>query len=731
MQAATLYDQVSGRLALSPAMYHETPASYDTQTNSLQSRPRFCPLVTEWRPNKGSQGTQLYIFIKSQDDLKDPSYPTIALMFATRQCAAILTRVESYSTSYDFVLTADAPSLSSTGWQASDVPVSLHFQDQSGASAGMIELGFFSYTGHQRSFLSSPRSVLRRDDLLTDSTLSNAASRLAVSQQLLPGAYDAHPSECYGTRSPSSNSVSRSIPHSTSAPRFSPYEAARDNYRKRSSTFSGSSDRSSLAQTPSVPRWSSEYAVTNDSRKTLVSTGVGSAMRSPFIATTATATPLLYRKSELSKPDCAYRHWLKGPNATLHIYGDPESMAKHWTPAEQASKRRLVQFWRTQTGTSVNTGFEPVVAEERSPNTLCISCIWWEERAECFLTSVDTLRLCSLVAGNDFDTKEHNRIRRNVSNMHPITIDKLREGKEEEEEEEMEDVFEIEKFFELVMGFNNPRPRQINKRLKVFPWRLLGSMLMKIMGKYVSYPRRHASISRQRIPSLRVLKCAIYPPTTDTAGGLRPSVEMQMYMKGMKTKPDGKRGVPGHAYGPKSQPIHLSPKLNSSKTETDPSSPCSTSNSTSSSVYSAGSRQSSTASPMTSHGLPTVATMAQPAYQYPDVVGSSHSPNPVPSSIFSHNRVKYSGMQYPYPATASTQQDPAGMQYHHHPYATAASELLSPKSQQQQAPVVVVRSRRGALDYGSSSSSRRYDSTDAVAGVKEDERKSRVLPRTS
>ncbi|KAL9008346.1 MAG: hypothetical protein Q9173_006519 [Seirophora scorigena] len=700
-------------------MSHETPASYDLQTNSSQSCPRFCPLVTEWRPNNGSQGTQLYIFIKSQDDLKDPSYPTIALMFATRQCAAILTRVESYSTSYDFVLTADAPSLSSTGWQASDVPVSLHFQAQSGASAGMIEMGFFSYTGHQRSFLSSPRSVLSRDDLLTDSNLSNAASRLAVSQQLLPGAYDTHPSECYGTRSPSSHSVSRAIPHNTSAPRFSPYEAARDNYRRRSSTFSGSSVSSCLAQTPSVPRWSSEYAATNDSGKSSVSTGVASATRSSFIATTATATPLLYRKSELSKKDCPYRDWLKGPNATLHIYGDPESMARHWTPAEQASKRRLVQFWRTQTGTSVNTGFEPVVAEERSPNTLCVSCIWWEERAECFLTSVDTLRLLALVAGNDLDTNEHNRIRRNVENMHPTTIGKpgkpKREGEEEEEEEEIEDLFEIEKFFELVMGFNNPRPRHINKRLKVFPWRLLGPMLMKIMGKYVSHPRRYASIRRQKITGLGVIQCAIYPPTTDTAGGLRPSVERRMYMKGMMTKPDGKRGVPSHAYGPKSQPIHLSPNLNSSKTETDPSSPCSTSNSTSSSVYSGGSRQSSTASPITSHGLPTVATMAQPAFQYSDVVGSSHSPNPVPS-IFS-NRVKYSGMQYPYPATAATQQDP-GMQYHH-PYATTASELLSPKLQQQ-APVV--RSRRGALDYGSS----RYDSTDAVAG--EDERKPRVPP---
>ncbi|KAL8980383.1 MAG: hypothetical protein Q9177_005898, partial [Variospora cf. flavescens] len=640
-QQDTLYDQETGRLVLSPAFYREAPAIYDTQTHDAQSCLRSCPQVSEWRPSKGPPGTQFYIFIKSEDDLKHPSYPRIVLMFANRQCPAILTRVESYSTTYDFVLTADVPPLSSTGWQGSDVPVRLHFQSLSGASAAMIKLGLFSYTAHQRSFVSSPQGLLRGEDSLIDITSSTPASKLAVSQQLLTGKSCAHPSGSYGSRSPShGSSVSRSLPHSTSAPRFSPYEAARNNCRRRSSAVSRSSVSTCSPPMPGGERWSSDYAVENGPTRSSVKTGVAPATNSPFISTIANATPLLHRKSELAKEDCLYRHWIKGPNVTLHIYGDPESMARNWTPAEKANKRRLVQFWRTQSGTSVSAGFKPVPAEEKSPGTICVSCIWWEERGECFFTSVDNIQVLQLVAGQHLVVKEQNRIRRNVENMSPTTIrkrKKVEEGEEVEEEEivveeEGEEIFNLEEFFKLVMGFNNPRPRNIEKRIKVFPWRLIGPILMKIMGKY----------------------CAIYPPTTNTAGGLRPSTEMQMNVNAMNIEPDYNKDIPSHAYAPTSQPIRLSPNANNVKAENDdPCSPRSISDSTSSSVYSACSRQSSTVSPSMSHGLPCA---------YPDV-GPSHSPNnsALPHSIFSH-RVKYSGMQYPYDATTtaavpSAQQD--------------------------------------------------------------------------
>jgi hypothetical protein len=36
------------------------------------------------------------------------------------------------------------------------------------------------------------------------------------------------------------------------------------------------------------------------------------------------------------------------------------------------------------------------------------------------------------------------------------------------------------------MGFPNPKPRNIEKDVKVFPWKILAHALKKIISKYVS-----------------------------------------------------------------------------------------------------------------------------------------------------------------------------------------------------------------------------------------------------
>lgn len=51
-----------------------------------------------------------------------------------------------------------------------------------------------------------------------------------------------------------------------------------------------------------------------------------------------------------------------------------------------------------------------------------------------------------------------------------------------------------EGFFKLIMGFPNPKPRNIEKDVKVFPWTILSHALKKIVGKYVSTQARHRSI---------------------------------------------------------------------------------------------------------------------------------------------------------------------------------------------------------------------------------------------
>ncbi|KAK2469791.1 hypothetical protein H9L39_18606 [Fusarium oxysporum f. sp. albedinis] len=97
---------------------------------------------------------------------------------------------------------------------------------------------------------------------------------------------------------------------------------------------------------------------------------------------------------------------------------------------------------------------------------------WWPEKGECYVISVDTLhRLEQLIAApNRFCVEEKNRIRRNLEGFHPQTVSKAKPDSEE--------------FFKIIMGFPNPKRHNIEKDVKVFPWKILESALQKIIGKY-------------------------------------------------------------------------------------------------------------------------------------------------------------------------------------------------------------------------------------------------------
>jgi hypothetical protein len=85
---------------------------------------------------------------------------------------------------------------------------------------------------------------------------------------------------------------------------------------------------------------------------------------------------------------------------------------------------------------------------------------------------VDTIHLLEqlLAAPNRFGVDEKNRIRRNLEGFRPATVSK---GRAESEE-----------FFKVIMGFGNPKPRNIEKDVKVFQWKDLAGALYKIISKY-------------------------------------------------------------------------------------------------------------------------------------------------------------------------------------------------------------------------------------------------------
>ncbi|KAM0791844.1 hypothetical protein ACM66B_004101 [Microbotryomycetes sp. NB124-2] len=156
--------------------------------------------------------------------------------------------------------------------------------------------------------------------------------------------------------------------------------------------------------------------------------------------------------------------------AVLKLHGDLNQMAMGWSNEEWTNRRRLIQFWRQQEGNVINASFRPIAQEDYVPNTIVVSCIFRDEWNECFVTSVDTIYLLEALVGVRFSVEEKNRIRRNLEGFKPMTVSKTKS--------------DSEPFFKLIMGFPNPKPRNIEKDVKVFQWKILSSALEKIIGKY-------------------------------------------------------------------------------------------------------------------------------------------------------------------------------------------------------------------------------------------------------
>ena len=159
-----------------------------------------------------------------------------------------------------------------------------------------------------------------------------------------------------------------------------------------------------------------------------------------------------------------------GVRREVNLIGDLDSMMENWTRDERRAKRRLVEFERSQMGNKIDSTFKPITLDHRAPSSICVSCIWWEEKQDCFVTSVDTIYLLESLVAVRFTVEEKNRIRRNLEGFRPLTVAKLKP--------------DSESFFKIIMNFPHPKPRNIEKDIKVFPWKILQIALRKIISKY-------------------------------------------------------------------------------------------------------------------------------------------------------------------------------------------------------------------------------------------------------
>lgn len=473
---------------------NQARTTYDDQTGPylhVGSTP--IPEVTSFVPSRGSRGDKFSVFIASLYELQTTSSPSFYLMFGSSKCGALLTKLGQQGATCSYTVSTEVPQFTTTRWNSAEVPVFMFMETGDGDVMAKVTVGSFTFTENTNSDThQSAQDASRKRKISTDSTELMTSPAKRASNQLL------RPKNEYSSYNyMSTNDPSRYTPYLQTNSAYGQnilqqrYNQAAGGYHSQTQprnlaySYSNSTTTSSpkiKTQSPQATSWNSSYSNTGSNMTrspgvptsaTLSRPGLSSSsvcVNPPLIRTTTIQT-----SSPATTPGAQFNAYALYPHkAKLEINGDLDSMAQNWSEEEWEAKRRLVHFRRSQSGSTITATFQPVSAEDRRPDSVCISCIYWEEKNECFVTSVDTIYLLEQLVAARFTIEEKNRIRRNLEGFRPLTVSKSKADSEE--------------FFKVIMAFPSPKPRNIEKDVKAFHWKDLGGALKKIIGKYSASP---------------------------------------------------------------------------------------------------------------------------------------------------------------------------------------------------------------------------------------------------
>ncbi|KAI1340246.1 hypothetical protein F5Y15DRAFT_52521 [Xylariaceae sp. FL0016] len=449
-------------------------AANNTTSQYMTATP-VVPTLLSYQPSGGLFGTKVLIKISAPYDLIGIT-SHFFLAFGSHKSPAHAVRDASDVSGLGYVVSGDAPQLEDTRSPSSNVPLSLMIETAEGQTLATMDVGTFSYQVVQAGAAESAHEPITRErsrspehqhqhqhqhqrppspkqdsDQLTDPATNTYGYAPTAAQQALASTYDAgyaNNTNMLGTYHRSSYGADYPRPPLLKAPSWSHY-------------------------TPSLTSPSSPTALrhTTISRNSITTLPIPNASAPQLIRTST------LQASGSSSGGQLNPYALYSAKAVLKINSDHlEAMASNWTQEEWENRRRIVMFNKKQQGSTLTTTFKPVTVSERPPNSICISCIFWAEKNECFVTSVDTISLLEQLVASParFTVEEKNRIRRNLEGFKPLTVSKAKADSEE--------------FFKIIMAFPNPKPRNIEKDVKVFPWKILAPALKKIISKYSASP---------------------------------------------------------------------------------------------------------------------------------------------------------------------------------------------------------------------------------------------------
>ncbi|KAL9087289.1 MAG: hypothetical protein Q9159_003709 [Coniocarpon cinnabarinum] len=490
------------------------PFSSSEYTSRDASVPTYLPEVIVFSPQSGDCGELVILSVRSAHDITETHGYSLSISFSGVVCPVSIQPMTSGTGlgTFQYAVSFRVPQLQNSGSNLPVLcPLELLVQSDQPHVNGSIPIGTFTLRGSTASQSShstspTPGSVaLSRASISTNTTMSNTTTSRRSSHQA-PFEEMAAKVRRSSYAQPLLYQGIGSIPPTafTQPPREPAYGPVQNvepaEQSKRSSSVP--SPRTLDEEENIHPAHKSSSYPLESERRPESGQGSTRSRRSPPLTpySTGSSNPPLVRTSTLANASssaaaAAAATGFSPPNSShgfnpyaiypskahLKIEGDLDRMAFSWSEAEISAKRRLVEFKRSQNGNTINTSFKPVTPEQRAPNSICVSCVWWEEKDECFVTSVDTIQLLESLVGVRFTVEEKNRIRRNLEGFRPLTVAK---GKADSE-----------RFFKVIMDFPNPKPRNIEKDVKVFPWKILANALKKIIGKYsASYASTASSL---------------------------------------------------------------------------------------------------------------------------------------------------------------------------------------------------------------------------------------------
>ncbi|KAF2736766.1 hypothetical protein EJ04DRAFT_150995 [Polyplosphaeria fusca] len=454
--------------------YPTDPSFIDARSRHPASHPAFESEITNAvQPNQGIAGSTIVLHLRAKYDLTQDQ-PTFVFMFGAKRSPAALQKINQTDEYYNYLLSVEVPKFADTCAWDPTMMLQLRMEDKLGGLIREAEAGKFTFNDLSTHFQASPNLERKRKFSSADygedqDYQENVAKRTnTMHLQAKPRSVSvSYPSAGY-------SSASASLPLAGAYGYSPPYHTQLS--KGLYALPGGPTDMKPPPMSPNPPSYGPYSSLSQTARSpiSIASTPVRqTVMPSPPIM----QAPVLVRATTLPQSAAGasagqpFNPYLMYPSkAVLKIEGDLDEMTKNWTRDEFETKRRLVQFERSQQGSTITTTFHPVTPDARAPRSICVSCILWEEKDECFITSVDTIYLLESLVNVRFTVEEKNRIRRNLEGFRPQTVSKAKSDSEE--------------FFKVIMGFPNPKPRNIEKDVKVFPWKILSHALKKIISKY-------------------------------------------------------------------------------------------------------------------------------------------------------------------------------------------------------------------------------------------------------